>query len=210
MLLEEIPILKNFHTLSPIPKFREWIDLKLSAASSDAHFSNEYFNIEKALKSDEISFLLKHFETNNKAHMFEKLKVYTKSNEFKTNAPLVDLNEPELSDVSTEMKLARVVALFLQRSCAFYLYREKKNGYAFNPVANFHLRNGAYIYRINYKGDLSDNGWQSSYGFMVNYGYKLEELEKNCISYLIDKSIKTSEMVKGCLIDFETKVPSKI
>jgi len=169
LLLEEIPILKNFHTLSPIPKFREWIDLKLSAASSDAHFSNEYFNIEKALKSDEISFLLKHFETNNKAHMFEKLKVYTKSNEFKTNAPLVDLNEPELSDVSTEMKLARVVALFLQRSCA-----------------------------------------QSSYGFMVNYGYKLEELEKNCISYLIDKSIKTSEMVKGCLIDFETKVPSKI
>ena len=143
MLLEEIPSLKNFHTLSPIPKFREWIDLKLSAASSDAHFSNEYFNIEKALKSDEISFLLKHFETNNKAHMFEKLKVYTKSNEFKTNAPLVDLNEPESSDVSTEMKLARVLALFLQRSCAFYLYREKKNGYAFNPVANFHLRNGA-------------------------------------------------------------------
>lgn len=208
-----MPSLKSFHTLSPIPNFRAWIDLKLSTViSSDTSLlSKEYFNIERALKrDDDIGFLMAYFETKERAQLFEKLKAYLKSNEFKTKAPLVDLDAPEPVDLGRDLKLARVVALFLKRSCAFYLCREKKNGYAFNPVANFHLRNGAHVYRINFKGDFSDNGWQSSYGFMVNYGYKLDELDSNCISYLIDKSIKTSDVVRDCLADFEAMVPSRI
>ena len=100
------------------------------------------------------------------------------------------------------LKLESVLVGFLQRACTFYLYYEKKNGYTFNAVANFHLKNGAYIHRVNCNGDLSDNGWKSSYGFMVNYGYKLDELDANCIRYLNEKKIGISEKVEKDLKSF--------
>ena len=89
------------------------------------------------------------------------------------------------------------------RSCAFYLYHEKKNGYAFNSVANFHLKNGAIIYRINLAGDMSDNGVRSSYGMMVNYGYYLDQVDSNCIDYLIEKKITAPELVSKYLENFK-------
>jgi len=184
--------LKHFHTLSPIPKFREWIDLKLSADT------NEHFNLTKALTVDELDFLKGHFKTNELSEIFEKMKVYMKSNEFRSRMSVVNFDAAKTAD----LKIERVLAGFLQKACTFYLYYEKKNGYAFNSVANFHLKNGAHIYRVNCNGDLSDNGWKSSYGFMVNYGYKLDELDVNCIRYLIEKKIGISEMVEKDLRNF--------
>lgn len=150
--------------------------------------------------------LQEYFQTKENSVLFERMKNYLKSNEFRSNALQVELNECFSSDT---LQIASIMAKFLKRSCTFYLYLEKKKGYAFNSVANFHLKNGAQIYRVNFKGDMSDNGWRSSYGFMVNYGYNLAELESNCINYLIEKKIKISDSVKEDLIGFE-KVASKI
>ena len=51
------------------------------------------------------------------------------------------------------------------------------------PVANFHLSNGAEMYRLNCMGDPSSNGIKRSFGAMVNYLYKLDMLEENSRMY---------------------------
>jgi len=60
---------------------------------------------------------------------------------------------------------------------------KKDDGSALCPVANFHLGNGAQVLRINWGGDTTRKGMRNSAGIMVNYQYKLDELEKNSIQY---------------------------
>jgi malonyl-CoA decarboxylase len=62
--------------------------------------------------------------------------------------------------------------------CAIYLskFSTRKGG---NPVAKFHLGNGAQLYRINWAGDLSKKGLRQSAGLMVNYLYDLDKIEDN-------------------------------
>jgi malonyl-CoA decarboxylase len=55
----------------------------------------------------------------------------------------------------------------LLRLCAAYLYRERRRGSALDPVAHFHLRNGALLWRINWRADLSAEGLRRSHGLMV-------------------------------------------
>ena len=47
-----------------------------------------------------------------------------------------------------------------------------------DPVAKFHLGNGARLQRINWAGDLSKNGVRQSLGMMVNYLYDLDKVEE--------------------------------
>lgn len=82
----------------------------------------------------------------------------------------------------------------LIRLCAFYLYNEKRRAYALNSVANFHLKNGAVIWRLNWLGDTSPRGLSSSCSIMVNYRYYLEDMEENGRRYLEDYKIATSDM----------------
>ena len=48
-----------------------------------------------------------------------------------------------------------------------------------NPVAKFHLGNGAKLHQINWAGDLSRKGLRQSAGLMVNYLYDLGSVEEN-------------------------------
>jgi len=68
----------------------------------------------------------------------------------------------------------------LQRKCLLYL-TTLANGRPLNSVTRFHLRNGAYIHRVNFMGDRSANGLASSAGMMVNYGYNLKGMERNLV-----------------------------
>ena len=66
----------------------------------------------------------------------------------------------------------------LMSLCAIYLmYQSSKRGG--NPVAKFHLGNGAKLHRINWAGDLSKKGLRQSAGAMVNYLYDLNDVEEN-------------------------------
>ena len=57
----------------------------------------------------------------------------------------------------------------LMRLAARYLLREKRRGAALDHVANFHLRNGAAVARLNWRADPSARGLAGSVGIMVNY-----------------------------------------
>ncbi len=67
----------------------------------------------------------------------------------------------------------------LLRLCAHYLLREKRGRHPLDPVARFHLRNGARLERINWMGDPSPAGLSQSAGMMVNYVYDEADVVAN-------------------------------
>jgi malonyl-CoA decarboxylase len=87
----------------------------------------------------------------------------------------------ELDDACWRDDPARSAALgrVLVPLCAFYLLRVKRGVEPADPVARFHLGNGARLERINWPGDQSDIGMRGSAGLTVNYVYRLAEIERN-------------------------------
>jgi malonyl-CoA decarboxylase len=71
----------------------------------------------------------------------------------------------------------------LVRLCAYYLTHAKKGREPLDPVARFHLGNGARMERLNWLGDLSAMGMRRSAGLMVNYVYRLDDVERNHEAY---------------------------
>jgi malonyl-CoA decarboxylase len=71
------------------------------------------------------------------------------------------------------------VRQLLMRSAAHYLAREITGGKPLDPVARFHLGNGARIEFLNWAGDPSAKGLKQSYGLMVNYLYDVKRLDKH-------------------------------
>ncbi len=80
----------------------------------------------------------------------------------------------------------------IRRLCAHYLLRAKDGDEPFDPVARFHLTNGARLERLNWMGDTSPSGIKRSLGLMVNYVYRLNELEKNHEAYATRQQIAAS------------------
>jgi len=62
---------------------------------------------------------------------------------------------------------------------ARYLGRELQDGKPLDPVARFHLGNGARVERLNWAGDPSPKGLKQSFGLMVNYLYDLKRLDRH-------------------------------
>jgi malonyl-CoA decarboxylase len=83
-----------------------------------------------------------------------------------------------------------------QRLCAHYLVNEKRDGLPLDPVARFHLSNGAYLDRINFGADASGAGNQRSFGMMVNYVYELSDFEKNHEAYFANGKVATSGNIR--------------
>ena len=139
-LKQELPNIKTFSTLSPIPGLRRWID---KHAEDDLLLASE----RQALR---------------------KLASFTTLSE-------------TLAKVSWHEDADLVAALQkpMMRLTAEYLVNAKQRNRAVDPVANFHLNNGARLERINWLADTSEKGFRESAGMMVNYLYKLDDIERN-------------------------------
>jgi malonyl-CoA decarboxylase len=66
---------------------------------------------------------------------------------------------------------------------AQYLVHAKRDKEPLDPVARFHLANGARLERLNWMGDASPAGLHRSFGLMANYTYRLADVEKNHEAY---------------------------
>ena len=80
-----------------------------------------------------------------------------------------------------------------------YLLQAKKGLYPFDPVAKFHLGNGALIHKIHTNADMSSKGIKQSRGAMVNYLYDLQNIEINHEQFVTEGHIKYSEKLKSLL-----------
>ena len=80
------------------------------------------------------------------------------------------------------------------RLAARYL-KTMKNDQPLDPVARFHLGNGARIERLNWEADISAKGIKQSCSMMVNYVYDLDQLDDNLIQLAAGK-IKTGRNLR--------------
>ncbi|MFN3075538.1 MAG: malonyl-CoA decarboxylase [Alphaproteobacteria bacterium] len=173
-LSHEFPNLKTFATLSPIPGFRKWLDEKLAVG--------------------EPGFL------NNAEH---KALMTLLGGGSGAKGGLKSLLAR--SDWHREEAVAQVMKGPLLRLCARYLATEKRPtpsgapDRALDPVAHFHLSNGARMERLNWLGDTSAKGVQQSAGIMINYLYKLSEIERNHEAYSSEGKVTTSTTIKSLL-----------
>jgi malonyl-CoA decarboxylase len=86
-----------------------------------------------------------------------------------------------------EESVVKALEPVLLRLVAGYLLNEGARGNpkrARDPVAHFHLSNGARVERLNWRGDVSDKGLRESCGLMVNYLYDPERIEDNHEEYV--------------------------
>ena len=86
----------------------------------------------------------------------------------------------------------------MRAAAAYYLLHAKApNGLPFDPVARFHLGNGAIVYDIHADADTSEKGLLQSGGTMVNYHYDLGKVEQNHEKYLTTHHVPATPEVTG-------------
>jgi malonyl-CoA decarboxylase len=167
LLASELPGLRTFATLSPIPGFRRWLDGKIAGG-------------DRLLLPAEARKLADATKIGNE----------TESLRFALGRP----------DWHSDSTLAEALQAPLVRLCARYLVNEKGRGdRALDPVAHFHLTNGARVERINWLGDTSERGLGASAGLMVNYLYELGRIEENHERYTGEGGVTASSAVTRLL-----------
>ncbi|MFZ4410482.1 MAG: malonyl-CoA decarboxylase [Paracraurococcus sp.] len=87
----------------------------------------------------------------------------------------------------------------LLRLAATYLTRPNSGMGNIDPVARFHLGNGARLERINWLGNVSARGMRESYGVMVNYLYDPDAIEANHEAFVHSGQVVRSAAVDGLL-----------
>jgi malonyl-CoA decarboxylase len=90
-------------------------------------------------------------------------------------AAIAALDDGETDPAGLE-SAARVLEPLLAR---YFLEARDPRGRVIDPVARFHLGNGARLDRLNLFADFSPKGWRESYAAMVNYLYDLPMIEEN-------------------------------
>jgi malonyl-CoA decarboxylase len=162
-LARDLPNIKDFATLSPIPGLRHHIDARLKSEGDDA------------LTQGEIASLVP--VTNNQAVGAAAVREL--------------LDKPVWWEVPAIDKALRPI---LTRFTARYLTTTDEKGRALDKVAHFHLGNGAIVERINWLGDTSANGLRQSYAMMVNYRYKLADVDANHEAYANGRIVASREV----------------
>ena len=106
----------------------------------------------------------------------------------------------ELPNWVEDAELAAALKDAMKTLCAQYLLRAKDgNNRPLDPVARFHLGNGAVVDRINWLGDRSAKGLKESHGMMVNYRYRLNDIETNHEVFAEHGTIVASDAVRNLL-----------
>lgn len=146
-LARELRHMREFVTLSPIPRFRDWIEAHDQVAGNPPLKS---MFLKRAWSRD----------PDAAAHL---------------RGPLMEL-------------------------AAHYLLEAKRGTRAFDPVAQFHLSNGARLERINWLADTSAKGMRESAGMMVNYRYRLDQIDENQAAYARDGRIAVAPAVSALLV----------
>jgi malonyl-CoA decarboxylase len=106
------------------------------------------------------------------------------------------MHAPDEVAAQDEVTRARRDKLLGQTMAQYMLRARTSSGRVIDPVARFHLGNGARLERINVGGNLSDRGMRESHGVMVNYRYDLDDIEANHEAFASRDTVVASASVK--------------
>jgi malonyl-CoA decarboxylase len=112
-------------------------------------------------------------------------------------AALAKLADPQWWDQPDVAEELRAPAM--QAAAWYFLRARNRRDLPVDPVARFHLGNGARLERINWLGDTSDNAIAQGYGLMVNYLYDLDDIEKNHEAFAENRTVVASSAVQRLL-----------
>ena len=160
-LQHDLPNIKRFITLSPIPGFRNWLEGE-EAPQFISQIDPKILAAAGINDPEDVPAFFQNF----------------------------DWGQADKADEAVQTLL---------RGLAFhYLTEAKRPGRetALDPVAHFHISNGARIEQLNWAANVSDRGLRESFGLMVNYRYKLERIEKHHEDYASKGLIHTSRQLK--------------
>jgi malonyl-CoA decarboxylase len=107
---------------------------------------------------------------------------------------LQTLRNPSWIEDESEAEALR--ASLLSLAAHYFLLAHAADGRPVDPVARFHLGNGARLDRINWLGDVSEKGLREAHGLMVNYRYDLKEIERNHEAYANEGEVAASRAVR--------------
>lgn len=159
-LAMNLPNIKTFVTLSPVPGFMAW--LKKTAANQGS-------------------------DTLERLHLEASMMT------------------PGNAEEVSEETVAGLKAL----AARYFLQEQRPNGRPVDPVARFHLGNGASLKAIHWLGDRSDNGIRQSAGIMVNYLYDLKTVDGNHESFSKNGKVIASREVQALLDPKFAATPSR-
>ncbi len=89
--------------------------------------------------------------------------------------------------------------MLLSLAAQYFLAVRSADDRPVDPVARFHLGNGARLERINWLADTSERGLREAHGLMVNYRYDLGEIERNHEAYAQDGTVAAARSVRALL-----------
>ena len=142
---------------------------------------------------------IKHFGTLSPLPGFAEWVNYIEENKLRSILGSEDYEKVKFLR-STDIKIGdpRIIEhkKIIKKLTIHYLIKEKVNGKPVNAVTRFHLGNGASIENIVINGNISDYGYNESFGIMVNYIYHLDKLEKIHEEYISNHQISYSDKIK--------------
>ena len=169
-LKAELPHLARFSTLSPVPTFRRWLEQRATTEAPDL------------LRPAESAGLRAAGAAGPAADPADLLLSLLRREDWWEDAELVEaLRRP------------------LLRLCALYLTSSAGGAGPADPVARFHLGNGARLERINWLGNVARRGITESCGVMVNYLYDPEAIEANHEAFVRDGAVVRSPAIDALL-----------
>jgi malonyl-CoA decarboxylase len=146
-LRAQLPRLRSFATLSPIPGFRPWLSALAGSLETPAKV---------------IAVLAK------------------------INSGCWRYDQPAAADLEHDL-----LAL-----CSHYLLHAKRGADPADPVARFHLANGARLRRVNWLSDLSRAGVERSVGLTANYIYSPTDLNRNSQAYAREHRVNSTRQLQ--------------
>ena len=163
-LQTELPQIKRFATLSPIPGFRKWLEQAQNAESVAQAVSPKLRQplVEASGLSEED--WLRQWPTG------------------------IDSTQPRDANNPAQ--------LLLRGAAARYLSSLNERGQPLDPVARFHLGNGARLEHVHWLADPSAKGQKQSYGLMVNYLYDLGRLDRHRAMLAEGKTALSREVMR--------------
>lgn len=116
-----------------------------------------------------------------------------------TRAALAVLDEPDWHKDPEKTEALRPA--LIAAAARYYILAKRPDGRPIDPVARFHLGNGARLERINFLGDISAKGLSQSHGLLVNYLYALNDIERNHEHFFEHGEIAASAQIRKMLRD---------
>lgn len=110
---------------------------------------------------------------------------------------LMAIDTPDWAD--NPAAVAIVQPILSSAAAAYFLKARDARGRVIDPVARFHLGNGARLERLNFLADRSPRAMSQAHGLMVNYLYKLDDIETNHEAFAVRGEVVATQAIRRLL-----------